>query len=368
MKIRFFLFLSICFILAGYAHAAVTEWYLAKSIGGEQIAIDTAPSREFPELLARVVTEDAGDAASVTLSGSPDGVRNFTQDGRVWWLILEFNDEAELDAAFPSSTTYTITLSGGSLGTLAQEVALGPKAYPEVTPFFKGPTFADMESVDPASDFTVAFNDRGDSANLTFFQAEADFSGGSAEDDWLISSDGSQTSFLIPANTLLAEKSYIGVLFFGKGQTVSGTGGFGVDGTVSHAIFVEALLDTVSAVELVPEIVVEGPGGEGLVTGVSGVDFGTAAGQAKTFTVSNAGTGDLTGIILTVDGIDTEDFVVDASSMASVLAAGADTSFSVTFFPAAIGSRSARLRISSNDADEDPFDIDLLGTGATVFR
>jgi hypothetical protein len=247
MKIRSLLFSGICFILAGAAQAAVTEWSFAKAIGGEQTATDTAPSREFAELLARVATEDAGDAASVTLSGGPGGARNFTQDGRVWYLVLEFDDEAALDAAFPSETTYTITLSGGSLGTLTQEVALGPKAYPEATPYFKGSTFADMDSVDPESDFTVAFNNPGTSADLTFFQAEADFSGGSAEDDWLASGDGSKTSFLIPADTLLADKPYIGVLFFGKGQTVSGAGGLGAEGTVSHAVFVEAPLDTASA-------------------------------------------------------------------------------------------------------------------------
>lgn len=39
------------------------------------------------------------------------------------------------------------------------------------------------------------------------------------------------------------------------------------------------------------------------------------------------------------------------------------TTFTVAFTPAGVGTRSAALHISSNDADENPYDIALSGTG-----
>jgi hypothetical protein len=44
---------------------------------------------------------------------------------------------------------------------------------------------------------------------------------------------------------------------------------------------------------------------------------------------------------------------------------GGSTTFTVKFTPAALGVRTAALHIASNDADENPFDIALTGTGIT---
>jgi hypothetical protein len=43
---------------------------------------------------------------------------------------------------------------------------------------------------------------------------------------------------------------------------------------------------------------------------------------------------------------------------------GANNTFKVTFKPTASGTRSATLKILSNDANENSFDIQLDGTGA----
>src|SRR5204862_73933 len=42
------------------------------------------------------------------------------------------------------------------------------------------------------------------------------------------------------------------------------------------------------------------------------------------------------------------------------------TSFTVTFTPTAAGARAAAIHIASNDADENPFDISLTGTGSAL--
>jgi hypothetical protein len=50
---------------------------------------------------------------------------------------------------------------------------------------------------------------------------------------------------------------------------------------------------------------------------------------------------------------------------ATTLAPNTSTTFTVTSAPSAAGSRTAAIHIASNDADENPFDITLAGSGLT---
>ena len=114
-----------------------------------------------------------------------------------------------------------------------------------------------------------------------------------------------------------------------------------------------------------PDIAIEQPAGVNLVAGVSTVDFGmtlVGSGSPRTFFITNAGTHDLAGLAVTIDGTNTDEFVLTASPAVSV-AAGGRTSFTVTFTPVALEARTAALHISSNDADEDPFHLTLSGAG-----
>jgi M6 family metalloprotease-like protein len=116
-----------------------------------------------------------------------------------------------------------------------------------------------------------------------------------------------------------------------------------------------------------PEIRVEQPAGTPLTDGAATVSFTTTAVGVpveKTFTVRNVGTLDLTGLILTWDGAQAGDFQPGALG-ATTLAAGASTTFSVTFTPSATGTRTAALHLASNDGDENPFDIALSGRVTT---
>ena len=116
----------------------------------------------------------------------------------------------------------------------------------------------------------------------------------------------------------------------------------------------------------VPEIAVEQPEGSSLSDGNATIAFSSltlgAAGDAKTFVIRNTGTAALSGIAVSIDGAD---FTASAPGATS-LAAGTSTTFSVTFKPSAAGPRTALLRIASNDADENPFDIALSGNGVAV--
>jgi hypothetical protein len=120
-------------------------------------------------------------------------------------------------------------------------------------------------------------------------------------------------------------------------------------------------IGTVSA----PEIAVEQPVGTNLAAGSASVNFSSVALGAnvvKTVTIKNTGNANLTGLALSKGGSHAADFIVTAP-LQTTLAPGTATTFSVTFKPTAAGIRTAAIQLASNDADENPFDITLTGTG-----
>ncbi len=121
----------------------------------------------------------------------------------------------------------------------------------------------------------------------------------------------------------------------------------------------------IASVIPMPEIAVEQPAGTGLTDGVSTVSYGPVAvgtNASLTFTVRNSGSANLTGLVPTINGANAGDFTV-TTAPASTVAPGSTTTFIVRFAPGAAGARVAALHIASNDADENPFDIALAGTG-----
>ncbi|MCX6874766.1 MAG: choice-of-anchor D domain-containing protein [Verrucomicrobia bacterium] len=110
--------------------------------------------------------------------------------------------------------------------------------------------------------------------------------------------------------------------------------------------------------------------GTPLADGVGAVSFGTVrygqAGPTVTFTVANAGVGNLTLGAVTLTGSAAGDYLLDTTGLVTTLASGASTTFTVTFHPTLDGTRTATLQIASNDADESPFDIALSGLQTRV--
>ena len=131
----------------------------------------------------------------------------------------------------------------------------------------------------------------------------------------------------------------------------------------SDAAWVDQVVYTPSSQ---PEIEVEQPLNTGLVDGASTIDFGsvnTGSSTPLTFTIKNVGTADLTGILASVSGVNSADYTFVNPLPAATLAAGASTTCTVRFTPGASGVRAAVLQIASDDANENPFDINLTGTG-----
>jgi len=175
-----------------------------------------------------------------------------------------------------------------------------------------------------------------------------------------------QTQFTSPPATF-SPSSF--VLQPAAGETISSI--VVASASASNAAFATGNWDTFTLYpNSVAEIGVEGPGASGLTDGGQAVDLGLvtagSSGTPQTFTLRNTGLGDLTNLTILKDGPNAADFTVDTTGMTTTLAPGANTTFTVTFSPAAISARSAALHITSNDADENPFDITLTGTGKVL--
>ena len=95
-------------------------------------------------------------------------------------------------------------------------------------------------------------------------------------------------------------------------------------------------------------------------------DFGSAditgATVTRTFTIENTGGAALTVNPVSISGTHAADFTVTVQPAGSVAAAGS-TTFQVRFDPSATGVRSATLNFGNNDANENPYNFAIQGTG-----
>jgi|GEM_PF-2986499 len=117
-----------------------------------------------------------------------------------------------------------------------------------------------------------------------------------------------------------------------------------------------------SSAAVTPEINVKA----GSVTCLTGstYSFGnvkeTTSSGAKTFTVQNIGTAELTVTSVSCPGTE---LTVSATGLPATIAAGATYTFSATYSPVDRGADSGTVTIASNDTDESTYTINLSGTG-----
>lgn len=79
---------------------------------------------------------------------------------------------------------------------------------------------------------------------------------------------------------------------------------------------------------------------------------------SQSFSISNTGNIEMTGVVATLSGTDVGDYAVTTAPATSI-APGGSTTLTVRFAPGVVGTRVAQLQIASNDLDENPFDIAL---------
>jgi len=157
--------------MASNAQATVFEWVLFKDHAYTQTANNVRPTTVDVYDFEAILLTDPGDFASVDLIG-PGGSVPFTEFAPGEWEIFsDFGTQAALDAAFPSlPSAYTISTSGGLLGSLSESVTLGPDRYPTLAPYLNGDSFNDLSSFDVSQDLSINFGqpDPGDTQITAF--------------------------------------------------------------------------------------------------------------------------------------------------------------------------------------------------------
>ncbi|GAA4237319.1 hypothetical protein GCM10022291_23840 [Postechiella marina] len=140
-------------------------------------------------------------------------------------------------------------------------------------------------------------------------------------------------------------------------------------------------VDEISLIDGVtmPEINIVGNGntiidGDTTPDTLDDTDFGnvnvTFSTNANTFTIQNTGAAalNLTGSpLINITGAHAGDFSV-TSTPSSTIASSGSTTFTITFNPSATGLRTASVSIESNDPDEDPYNFNIQGNGASTFQ
>lgn len=87
------------------------------------------------------------------------------------------------------------------------------------------------------------------------------------------------------------------------------------------------------------------------------------SGTAITFTIENTGQAPLSVGLLSKSGPDAGLFTITQPLASSVAASGSPTTFTVSFSPITTGTKTAQLSLVNGDSDEDPYIINLTGTG-----
>jgi hypothetical protein len=158
--------------------------------------------------------------------------------------LTSYASKAELDANFPSNTSYTMQVAGGSLGARSQGFSIGPDAYPA-----PGYLLGDLVSIlnDNAfidDDITLTWSTPGPSVEyvaifIDRFNAGGGFAGTVIDSIF----PSSVTEFVIPGGTLLSGADYeLGLTFVnGTVRSADPNPGFGsgtliVDGYLTDTI------------------------------------------------------------------------------------------------------------------------------------
>jgi hypothetical protein len=117
----------------------------------------------------------------------------------------------------------------------------------------------------------------------------------------------------------------------------------------------------------IPEITVEDFDGNQMLHHSSTFNFGAVAvGNTleRIFTIRNSGTGDPSGVGVSLSGENATFYSIE-SQPAATIGGGSFSTFRIAHAPTSAGTQGGvNLSIASNDADENPFQMTLVGTGA----
>lgn len=242
------------FTLHRISNASVLpDWRINKGRSYNQTADNIAPSSaEFWDLYCSVETRNSNDASSITLSGGniPSPITLTEEDPGEWNYDADFTTQALLDAAFPDGQDYTLTISGGELGTISQTINIGSSGFPSI-PYLIATNFTDAQSIDPTQDFAFSWNvPTPIDASVQFIVTSLPDEDG---DEFFEESNSGITGSTLPALSMPAGQTGYGYLEFAVGSTTStGASGFGVSGfSGRQSITFDFSIDALGSTELV---------------------------------------------------------------------------------------------------------------------
>ncbi|MEO7100576.1 MAG: hypothetical protein ABI162_14535 [Luteolibacter sp.] len=193
-----------------------------------------------------------------------------------------------------------------------------------------------------------------------------------ADNDWGTVDDGLRISAGSPAIVTSRDPRIVGVV----NLLPKDSGDIDVDGDLTEllpldyagVLRVQKTFVDIGAYEFgnivqSPEIAIAESGVSGLLLDGGSRSYGSVAkgtSRKKTFIIKNVGTKLLKDISFALSG--STMFVVNKPAATS-LKPGATMTFTVRFTPTSKGKKISTLLVSSNDADENPFNINLSGTG-----
>ena len=106
------------------------------------------------------------------------------------------------------------------------------------------------------------------------------------------------------------------------------------------------------------------PNPDVVITNGGTADFASIAVNSpisRTFTIYNTGLANLTGLVITKSGTHSADYTITQPT--APVSPSDNTTFIVTFTPSAFGTRTASLSIPNNDPSDNPWVINLTGSG-----
>ncbi|MGB0429523.1 MAG: Ig-like domain-containing protein, partial [Bacteroidia bacterium] len=99
-------------------------------------------------------------------------------------------------------------------------------------------------------------------------------------------------------------------------------------------------------------------------------DFGNVnigGNSIQTFTIENTGKATLTiSTPITITGTNSSEFSVGSITPSTSISPNGTANISIEFDPTSAGAKTAAISIDNNDSDEDPYDINLEGTGRST--
>ena len=186
----------------------------------------------------------------------------------------------------------------------------------------------------------------------TFARAGVSSSTGSGVFNFYNVKPGDYKIFFNAAGTAYASEWYIDAASFAQATVITVT-----EGNAMTGIDAQLSMPEINLKQGATDIATGGTYGFG--SRVVGTDTDTV------FTVENPGTDTLTltGLPLTVTGTNADQFSVAVQPISPVAPAGS-TPFTVRFHPTTAGDMTAQISIASNDGDENPYVLNLTGTGS----